>query len=98
MLGEAAVTRPERRFPACDDCGKSANAPMVEETIWSSIATKQTLLCIKCTEQRLNRTLTLADLETCTANDWSVVHIARFAPGIDVTAYPGYFRIKRILE
>lgn len=87
-----------RRPFICEDCGKGPNCPMILEELWLTIATKKTLLCIPCTEQRLARPLTLADLETCLGNDFTVLHIAKFAPQVDVTSYQGYHRVRRALD
>lgn len=54
----------------CDDCGlPKAAGPMLRDEVWATIATDaHTFLCFDCTEKRLGRGLTQADLTVCPFN------------------------------
>jgi hypothetical protein len=56
----------------CDDCRLAKNGgPMLHDELWHSIAPNSdpdTFLCFECTEKRLGRGLTQADLKRCPFN------------------------------
>jgi hypothetical protein len=54
----------------CDDCRLAkGGGPMLHDALWHSIATDpDTFLCFDCTEKRLGRRLTQADLIACPFN------------------------------
>ncbi len=50
----------------CDDCDTSDMEMFVLlDSVWLSIADKKDLLCLRCTEKRLGRKVTLYDLKPC---------------------------------
>lgn len=50
----------------CEDCGsKYVNCPMIHDSLWSTIAEGQTLLCWSCAEHRLGRDIHAEDLRAC---------------------------------
>jgi hypothetical protein len=61
----ALSARYEQRFASkrCDDCGISTfGGPMLRKDVWATIGRPDTFLCFGCTERRLGRQLTQADL------------------------------------
>lgn len=62
----------------CTDCGWGADAPMIREELWLSIADKKEVLCIGCTETRLGRRLTPSDLSRCLMNGAALFFLERY--------------------
>jgi hypothetical protein len=53
----------------CDDCEYPLPAgPMLHDELWATIAEPGAFLCFRCTEKRLGRRLTQADLIVCAFN------------------------------
>jgi hypothetical protein len=75
----------------CDDCRLAKDGgPILHDAIWRSIAANDpdhTFLCFECTERRLGRGLTQADLKVCPFNagwiafDGAYVAAPQFARG-----------------
>lgn len=86
-----------RKF-ICEDCGKSPNAPMLKHEVWEAIADKRTILCIRCTEQRLNRQIVMGDLLPCLGNDWGLALAKRFCPSLDLGGYEAHHRVERAVS
>lgn len=62
----------------CSDCEWGADAPMLKDSVWLSIATKDEVLCIGCTERRLNRRLLPVDLRRCLMNGAALYFLERY--------------------
>jgi hypothetical protein len=52
----------------CDDCWLPEAGPMLHDELWAAIAEPDAFLCFDCTERRLGRRLTQADLTACSFN------------------------------
>jgi hypothetical protein len=53
----------------CDGCQEPVRGgPMLHDDLWATIAGAEVFLCFDCTEKRLGRRLTQADLTACTFN------------------------------
>jgi hypothetical protein len=53
----------------CDDCRYPLPAgPTLHDELWATIAQPDAFLCFDCTEKRLGRRLTQADLKVCPFN------------------------------
>lgn len=61
------------RYFICEDCDNLPDCPMLEDEVWYSIASKSTLLCIHCTEVRLERRLEVSDLRDCLGNAFTLL-------------------------
>lgn len=59
------------RIAFCDQCKKDDPVMFVlKEELWKQIATnKREILCLACTEERLGRKITFADLKPCGITD-----------------------------
>lgn len=62
----------------CADCGWGADAPMLKDNVWLSIARKDEVLCIGCTERRLNRRLLPVDFRRCLMNGAALYFLERY--------------------
>lgn len=62
----------------CGDCGWGADGPMLEDQVWLSIARKEEVLCIGCTEKRLGRKLMPVDLKRCLMNGAALYFLERY--------------------
>lgn len=65
-------TNPNSYGGPCLDCNGTNEPYMLTKELWSSITTpieRRAFLCLKCVESRLNRKLTVNDLNTAPIND-----------------------------
>lgn len=51
---------------------------MLEEAVWLSIARKEEVLCIGCTEKRLGRRIMPVDLKRCLMNGAALFFLERY--------------------
>jgi hypothetical protein len=68
-LAATALAMTNTGYRCCDDCGVPKPAgPMLYDSLWRTISPENPWLCFDCTEKRLGRPLTQADLKPCRYN------------------------------